>query len=225
MTDSPALRGELLVEDFAFDGGRRVEVYVPSAPAEGILFTGDGHATADWARALDGVDALALMIVGIHARSDEMERIHEYSPGFAPETFAAHERFVIGEVREWISTRFGPDVASFGPSRTAFFGASAGGELALALGLRHPDVFGAILCASPGGGYQPPQVLPTAIPRTYLVAGTEEPFFLVNATRWAQALRDAGADVVLAERAGEHGGAFWGEELPAMVDWAFERPA
>ena len=29
-------------------------------------------------------------------------------------------------------------------------------EAALALGLRHPDVYGAIFCASPGGGYRPP---------------------------------------------------------------------
>jgi len=34
-----------------------------------------------------------------------------------------------------------------------------------------------------------------AVPRTYLVAGTLEPFFLDNAARWAAALRDAGADV------------------------------
>ncbi len=37
--------------------------------------------------------------------------------------------------------------------RTAVFGASAGGELALAIGLRHPDVYGAVFSASPGGGY------------------------------------------------------------------------
>jgi hypothetical protein len=30
--------------------------------------------------------------------------------------------------------------------------------------------------------------------------------------------------VVLTERPGEHGGAFWGEELPLMVDWAFGGP-
>jgi hypothetical protein len=33
----------------------------------------------------------------------------------------------------------------------------------------------------------------------------------------ADALRDAGADVVMMERDGEHGGAFWREELPLMV--------
>ena len=105
-------------------------------------------------------------------------------------------------------------------------GVSAGGELALALGLRHPDVYGAIFCASPGGGYQPTAVMPnmpSRIPRTYLVAGTQEPFFLENATRWAAALRDAGADVVMKERAGAHGGAFWRNEFPLMVAWAFGR--
>jgi len=63
--------------------------------------------------------------------------------------------------------------------------------------------------------------MPGSIPRTYLVAGTLEPFFLENAARWADALRDAGADVVMHERPGSHGGAFWPEEFPLMVAWAF----
>jgi hypothetical protein len=82
---------------------------------------------------------------------------------------------------------------------------------------------GAIFCASPGAGYKPTEVMPSRIPRTYLVAGTQEPFFLENATRWAAALRDAGADVVMKERVGSHGGAFWRKELPLMVAWAFRR--
>ena len=103
--------------------------------------------------------------------------------------------------------------------RTAVFGVSAGGELALALGLCHPYVYGAVFCAAPGGGYKPPSVMPNPLPRTYLVAGTQEPF--ENARRWADALRDAGADVVMNERAESHGGAFWREEFPLMVAWAF----
>jgi S-formylglutathione hydrolase FrmB len=55
----------------------------------------------------------------------------------------------------------------------------------------------------------------------YLVAGTLEPFFHENAIRWAEALREAGADVVMTERPGSHGGAFWREEFPLMVAWAF----
>jgi len=53
------------------------------------------------------------------------------------------------------------------------------------------------------------------------VAEGLEPFFLENAARWAAALRDAVADVVMTERAGPHGGAFWREEFPLMVAWAF----
>ena len=59
------------------------------------------------------------------------------------------------------------------------------------------------------------------MPRTYLVAGTLEPFFLHNATRWAVALRAAGADVVMRERVASHGDALWRGEFPLMVAWAF----
>jgi S-formylglutathione hydrolase FrmB len=59
------------------------------------------------------------------------------------------------------------------------------------------------------------------LPRAYLVDGTLEPFFLENAIRWANALRDAGADVVMTERAGDHGDPFWAAEFPLMVAWAF----
>ena len=117
--------------------------------------------------------------------------------------------------------RFGADLPA---ERTAVFGVSASAELALAAGLRHPDVYGAIFCASPGAGYRPPADMPSPLPRAYLVAGTEEPFFRANAVRWATALRDAGGEVVLTERTGPHGGSFWREELPLMVAWAFGPP-
>jgi hypothetical protein len=91
------------------------------------------------------------------------------------------------------------------------------------MGLRHPDTYGAVFAASPGAGYKPPAVMPSSLPRVYLVAGTDEQFFRENAVRWADALRSAGADVVTTERVGSHGGAFWGEEFPLMVVWAFER--
>ncbi len=44
---------------------------------------------------------------------------------------------------------------------------------------------------------------------------------LENAARWAVALRKAGADVVMTERVGTHGDAFWRQEFPLMVAWAF----
>ncbi len=85
----------------------------------------------------------------------------------------------------------------------------------------HPEIYGTALCASPGAGYRPPAVLPCSVPRVYLVAGTSEPFFRDNATRWADALRDVGADVVMVKRAGSHGDPFWRHGLPLMATWAF----
>jgi enterochelin esterase-like enzyme len=160
------------------------------------------------------------MIVGAHRVGDETVRLQEYSPGFDPELFAAHETFFVEDVRRWVSSRFGVTLPA---DRTAVCGVSASGELALAIGLRHPEIYGAAFCASPGAGYQPPDEMPTALPRTYLTAGTLEPFFLENANRWAAALGDAGADVVMTERVASHGDSVWQEEFPLMVAWAFAR--
>ena len=214
----PSIAGDLITERLGYDGGRMVTVYVPPAPAEAVVFAGDGQLISRWSESLEAAAVLATMIVGVHRLSDEMQRLHEYSPGFEPERFAAHEKFFTEDVRDWVRERFGVGLPA---ERTAVFGVSAGGELALAIGLRHPDVYGAIFCASPGGGYKPPAVMPSPLPRAYLVAGTREPFFRENAARWATALGDAGADVVMTGRRGSHGDAFWQEELPLMVTWAF----
>jgi enterochelin esterase-like enzyme len=212
--------GELVTETFGYDGGRAVTVYVPPGPPEAVVFAGDGQLIAQWGGDLEAADAPSVMIVGAHRAADETARLHEYSPGFDPDRFAAHEEFLAGDVRRWVRSRFGVALPA---ARTAVFGVSAGGELALAIGLRHPGVFGVVLCASPGAGYRPPAVMPSPLPRAYLVAGTLEPFFLDNATRGADALRAADADVVLTERVGSHGGAFWREEFPLMAAWAFGR--
>ncbi len=212
--------GEFVTETFDYDGGRQVTVYVPPDPPEAVVYAGDGQVLSQWGGVLEAADVPSTMIVGVHRLADETLRLQEYSPRFDPERFAAHERFFVEDVRRWTRSRFGVALPA---GRTAVFGVSAGGELALALGLRHPDVYGAIFCASPGAGYRPPVVLPSSLPRAYLVAGTQEPFFHENATRWAVALRDAGADVVMTERVGSHGESFWREELPLMVAWAFGR--
>jgi enterochelin esterase-like enzyme len=215
-----SIAGELVTETFGYDGGRLVTVYVPPGPPEAIVFAGDGQLISPWGGALEAADVPSTMIVGVHRLADETLRLHEYSPGFEPDRFAAHEKFFVDDVGRWVRSRFGVALPA---ERTAVFGVSASGELALAIGLRHPDVYGVIFCASPGGGYRPPAVMPSSLPRVYLVAGTLEPFFLENATRWADALRAAGADVVMTERVGSHGDGFWEEEFPLMVAWGFGR--
>jgi len=213
-----AVSGELVTEMLEYDGGRQVTVYVPPDPPEAIVFASDGQGISNWGRLLEKADVPSTMIVGVHGLTDETLRLHEYSLGIEPKRFAAHEKFFVEDVRRWTESRFGVALPT---ERTAVFGVSAGGELALALGLRYPRVYGSIFCASPGGGYKPPGVMPSPLPRTYFVAGTREPFFLENARKWAEALRNADADVVTKERAGSHGDAFWREEFPLMVAWAF----
>ncbi len=216
----PPIAGELVTETFGYDGGRQVTVYVPPGPPEAVVFAGEGQLISPWGGTLEAADVPSTMIVGVHRLADETLRLHEYSPGFDPDRFEAHETFFVDDVRLWVQSRFGVALPA---ERTAVFGVSAGGELALALGMRHPDVYGVVFSASPGGGYRPPAVMPGALPRAYLVAGLQEPFFLKNATRWADALRAAGADVEMTERVGSHGDAFWREEFPLMVAWAFGR--
>ena len=215
-----AITGKFVTERFDYDGGRHVTVYVPPFRPEAIVFAGDGQMISQWGRFLDTADVPSTMIVGVHGVADETLRLHEYSPKFDPDRFAAHERFFVEDVGAWARSRFGLTLPS---ARSAVFGVSAGGELALALGLRHPDLYGAIFSASPGGGYRPPAAMPSRLPRTYLVAGTLEPFFLDNAARWAAALRDATADVVMSERAAGHDDEMWRRELPLMIRWAFGR--
>lgn len=158
------------------------------------------------------------MIVGVHGLERDEDRLAEYVPGFDAERCSAHERFFVDRVPGWVAERFGPALPA---ERTAVWGASLGAEFALAAGLGHPDVYGSVLAVSPGAGFRPPTAWQDELPRFYLVAGRQEPFFLDNAQRWAVALRSAGADTVMEKREGDHGEDFWFGEFPVMVSWAF----
>lgn len=214
------IAGELVTERFDYDGGRRVTVYLPPSAPEAVVFAGDGQLISGWGGYLEAADVPPTMIVGAHRTDDEdeMARIREYSPSFDGERFAAHEKFFVEDVRRWVGSSFGVGLSA---ERTAVCGVSASAEFSLAMGLRHPDIYGCVFSSSPGGGYRPPSVLPGTLPRTYLTAGTLEPFFLENATRWADALRGADAAVVMTTRVGNHGDQFWQAEFPLMVAWAF----
>jgi enterochelin esterase-like enzyme len=216
------MEGELLSQAFDYDGGRMVTVYIPRSPPEAVVFAGDGQMISQWGADLEA-SGPPTMIVGAHRADDENLRLQEYvcnngSAWADPQRFAAHERFLVEDVRQWVGSHLGMMLPA---ERTAFCGVSASGELALAMGTRHPGLYGVVFCASPGGGYQPPAEMPIPLPRAYFVAGNREPFFEKNARRWAEALREAGADVAMFEREGSHGQPFWREEFPLMVAWAF----
>jgi hypothetical protein len=111
--------GDFVTETFEYDGGRQVTVYVPPTPPQAIVFAGDGQRISKWGRLL----VPSTMIVGVHGLTDETLRLHEYSPAFAPERFAAHEKFFAEDVRRWTQSRFGVALPA---ARTAVFGVSAG---------------------------------------------------------------------------------------------------
>ena len=106
-TVAGAVSGELVTETFEYDGGRQVTVYVPPDPPEAVVFAGDGQLIAQWGEVLETADVPPTMIVGVHGLADEAPRLHEYSPAFAPERFAAHARFFVEDVRRWTGSRFG----------------------------------------------------------------------------------------------------------------------
>lgn len=211
--------GELVSESLDYDGGRTVSAYVPSDPPDVVVLAADGgwHLSR-LAEAIEGASVPSTMIVGVHGMDDDEGRFGEYVPVVDPDRFKAHEDFVLRTVLGWVRKRLG---ISLRQDRTAVWGASLGGEFALATGVRHPDVFGAVFCASPGGGFRPPEKWADAVPDTYLVAGSEEPFFAENAQRWLDAMVEIDAHVVMTVREGNHGGDFWFTEFPRMVNWAF----
>ncbi|MGC1593998.1 MAG: hypothetical protein WA774_01505, partial [Candidatus Acidiferrales bacterium] len=102
-----AVSGEFVTEMFEYDGGRQVTVYVPPNLPQAIVFAGDGQRISKWGRLFEKVDVPPTMIVGVHGLTDETLWLHEYSPGFDPVRFAAHEKFFVEDVRRWTESRFG----------------------------------------------------------------------------------------------------------------------
>src|SRR5512133_3692028 len=90
-----SIAGELVTETFDYDDGRQVTVYVPPGPPEAIVFAGDGQMISQWGGVLEAAAVPSTMIVGVHRAADETLRLHEYSPTFDPDRFAAHERFFV----------------------------------------------------------------------------------------------------------------------------------
>lgn len=114
-----SIAGQLITEAFEYDDGRPVTVYIPPDSPQGIVFAGDGQLISQWGGVLEAANVPPTMIVGAHRLDDETLRLQEYSPGFEPQRFAAHEQFFVDEVRRWVRSRFGVALPA---KRTAVFG-------------------------------------------------------------------------------------------------------
>ena len=86
-------------DSLKYDGGRKITAYVPPAQAEAIVFAGDGHLVSQWVSYPEAADVPSIMIGAAHRLSDETPRLHECAPSFEPERFAAHEKFLVEDVR------------------------------------------------------------------------------------------------------------------------------
>jgi hypothetical protein len=128
-----SIAGELVTETFGYDGGRPVTAYVPPGPPEAVVFAGDGQLISQWGGVLESAGVPPVLIVGAHRPADETLRLHEYSPGFDPERFTAHEAFFVEEVRGWARSRFGVALPA---GRTAVLGVSASWRSPLGCGTR-----------------------------------------------------------------------------------------
>ena len=169
-----AVSGGFVTETFEYDGGRQVTVYTPSDPPEAIVFAGDGQGISKWGRLLEKADVPPTMIVGVHGLTDETLRLHEYSPGFEPERFAAHETFFVEDVRRWTESRFGVALPTEPASQCSASRRVESWPSLLGFGIH---VYTARSSAPRLARRQkPPGVMrPSSLPRTYLVAGTQEP--------------------------------------------------
>ncbi len=81
--------------------------YVLPDPPEAVVFAGDGQRISQWGGLLEAAGVPPTMIIGVHGLAYETSRLHEYSPVFDAERFAAHEKFFVNDVRRWVRSRFG----------------------------------------------------------------------------------------------------------------------
>lgn len=224
-----SLTGSLIQHDFeseALGESRPVTIYLPPGydPAQTypVIYMPDGKGVSFYVAVVEPliVDGTIppVLLVGTHAASDGNGRAVEYLPGFDAARYDAHEQFFTEEVRLWAEATLG---ASTQRTERAVFGASNGGVFAAALGVDHPDLYGASLIFSAGMHPPvPPQTARYPI-RFYLMAGTMERGFYRRTITLGQRLRHYGGETLIAERVGGHDLFMWREELPSALRWLF----
>ena len=203
---------------------REVITYVPPASATNgkydIVYMPDGGLVKQLALLIDTMIVTGKMkpvaLVGVRA-SPQM-RSHEYVFGFNNDTtrFIAHEQFFIRDVMAWAEKTL--PVATDRDHRF-IWGASNGGAFAVAMGLRHPELFSRVFASSPVFELVPASA-EANLPRFYLAAGTFEGTSRDRALGLTRALADRNALAEFTELVGGHDEVLWIEWLArALVNW------
>lgn len=134
--------------------------------------------------------------------------------GETDERFMAHERFLIEEVLPWAEAKFN---APKDKNKRAVFGASNGGSFALAMGIRHPEIFGHIIAFSATWSLNlsTPNWKPTQAPSQYLLVGALESASTRKLNKeWSETAQKSGATVTLREPVAGHDSVVWREWFP-----------
>jgi hypothetical protein len=204
-----------------------VSLWLPEAEPRALLVCADGDA-ATWragflAAAGEPVALLGISSGAISHRIGETyaydvhtdRRARAYIERIDPPYFAAHMRYVVETVLPWAAERVDPALPriAFGVSNGAAWSASAG--------VRHPEVFAAVLAFSIGNA--PGVPVPRDPPPFALVAGRLEPGFDRTTTSFACALRAQGGRVRLRRPVRGHDSGMWSDELVPSLRWALQR--
>jgi enterochelin esterase-like enzyme len=227
---------------------RGLTVYIPpqhgTAAIADVIYMADGQSLPEYAPLLDTLILIRrlprLLVVGINSDPGRIMpdpakpgeylpdgRSREYLPGVDSTRFAAHERFLLDEVLPHVERTYGAPSAR---NRRALFGFSNGATFGAAMGLSHPDRFGAVIAFSPGGGAKSFAAIPRFAgqgrrpvrgPKLYVSGGMYEASFLTNARALAELFRVSGAPTTLREPAGGHDEVIWQLSLPAALRWTF----
>lgn len=233
------LLGTLQSEDFeseALGAARQVSVYVPPGhdPAQRypVIYMSDGDMLPPYAAVLDHLieegQVVPTLLVGVASAESypANRRGLELVPGADETVFGQFEQLFTEEVRAWAETTLG---ASQEREQRAILGVSNGGLFALAMVVRHPDLYGIVFPFSAGAsaGFEPPAIDPEAIRlplRIYSTAGTLEPLFLLTTRALLDELAAVGAETVLVERVAGHDNANWLTTFAEAAPWAFPAP-
>lgn len=164
-----------------------------------------------------------IVVVGLQA--SETRRLREYVPWRGSNRyFDAHERWLIETVMPWAERVAG---ASSDPNKRVIGGYSNGADFALALAMRHPELFAGVLAHSPVNSSDfraPAQGGPR---RWVLTAGRyefENGEIIDIIDRLGEKLRAQPNHVRRCAGAWDHVGRAWRNVSPGSVAWLFDFP-
>ena len=213
---------------------RKIWLYLPPdhdpKKINRVVYLADGGAVPGLARVLEPAILAgrfpAVILVGAEPgvsngpEANDLSRnvrAQEYLPDVNPARFRAHETFFVEELRGWAESQLG---ASTKRDDRVISGFSNGGQFAVQMGLRHPDIYAHAMPVSLAGktfsiGRSALGVVPADF---FLIAGTLEPY-IKQSRFFSGELQRAGARVKNNEWVSGHDVQIWVEVLPTALEW------